>query len=224
MKPMTEQHLAILRRQMVEVIEIQADLIAEELGKERLDARVLDAMRRVPRHYFVPGQLAALAYHDTPLTIGFDKTISQPFISAVMLDMLAIDRGESVLEVGTGLGYLTAILAELGAQVWSVEIVEEFAGEAIQRLSACGYSNVTVRVGDGSRGWTEHAPFDKIVVSAAAKQPPEALLNQLKAGGRMVAPIGPKEEQQQLTVIDKTAGGEVKTRAVIPVRFSQLEM
>ncbi len=223
MKPMTEQHLAILRRHMVEVIEIQADLMTEELGKEQLGARVLDAMRRVPRHYFVPGQLAALAYHDTPLPIGFDKTISQPFICALMLDLLAIDRSESVLEVGTGLGYLTAILAELGAQVWSVEIVEEFAGEAIQRLSACGYGNVTVRVGDGSRGWTEHAPFDKIVVSAAARQPPEALLNQLKAGGRMVAPIGPNEVQQ-LTVIDKTAGGEVKTRAVIPVRFSQLEM
>ena len=223
MKPMTEQHLAILRRHMVEVIEIQADLMTEELGKEQLGARVLDAMRRVPRHRFVPDQLAALAYHDTPLPIGFDKTISQPFICALMLDLLAIDRSERVLEVGTGLGYLTAIMAELGAQVWSVEIVEEFAGEAIQRLSACGYDNVTVRVGDGSRGWTAHAPFDKIVVSAAARQPPEALLNQLKAGGRMVAPIGPNEVQQ-LTVIDKTAGGEVRTRAVIPIRFSQLEM
>ena len=223
MKPMTEQHFAILRRHMVEFIEIQADLMTEELGKEQLDGRVLDAMRRVLRHRFVPSQLAALAYHDTPLPIGFDKTISQPFICALMLDLLALDRGERVLEVGTGLGYLTAIMAELGAQVWSVEIVEEFAGEAIQRLSACGYTNLTVRVGDGSRGWTEHAPFDKIVVSAAARKPPEALLNQLKAGGRMVAPIGPNEVQQ-LTVIDKAAGGEVSTRVVIPVRFSQLEM
>ncbi|MEP7350429.1 MAG: protein-L-isoaspartate(D-aspartate) O-methyltransferase [Sphingorhabdus sp.] len=223
MKPMTEQHLAILRRHMVDVVGIQADLMTEELGRGQLDARVLEAMLRVPRHRFVPAELAALAYHDTPLPIGFDKTISQPFICALMLDLLAIEEGESVLEVGTGLGYLSAIMAELGAQVWSVEIVEEFAEEALQRLSACGYDNVTVRIGDGSRGWIEHAPFDKIVVSAAARQPPEALLNQLKAGGRMVAPIGPTDVQQ-LTVIDKAAGGEVRTREVIPVRFSQLEM
>lgn len=222
-KQMTEQHFAILRRHMVEFVEIQIDLMTEKPGTVRLDDRVLDAMLRVPRHQFVPVELAALAYHDTPLPIGFDKTISQPFICALMLDLLAIEPGERILEVGTGLGYLSALLAELGAQVWSVEIVEEFADEANLRLSACGYDKVTVRVGDGSRGWPEYAPFDKIVVSAAARKPPAALLSQLKAGGRMVAPIGPKDVQM-ITVIDKAANGEITIGEVMPVRFSQLEM
>lgn len=223
MKQMTEQHFAIIRRHMVEFVEIQIDLMTEQPGTVQLDARVLDAMLRVPRHHFVPVELAALAYHDTPLPIGFDKTISQPFICALMLDLLAIEPGQRVLEVGTGLGYLSALLAELGALVWSVEIVEEFSEEANLRLSACGYNNVTVRVGDGSRGWSEYAPFDKIVVSAACSKPPAALLSQLKPGGRMVAPIGPKDVQM-LTVIDKASSGEVTVGEVMPVRFSQLEM
>src|SRR5271163_2806855 len=145
---------------MVEVVEIQADLMSEELERAALDERVLTAMRRVPRHLFVPEQLAALAYQDTPLPIGFDKTISQPFINAVMTDLLGLEPDDVVLEVGTGLGYQASILAQLVSQVWSVEIVEEFVSQAELRLHQLGYTRVGIRVGDGSRGWTEHAPFD----------------------------------------------------------------
>jgi len=160
MKPMDEGHFAILRRHMVEVIGIQVDLMEDELGKPALDERVLAAMRRVPRHLFVPAPLAPLAYQDTPLPIGFDKTISQPFIVALMTDLLAPEPHEAVLEVGTGLGYQTAVLAELAARVWSVEVIEEFAGEAQARLRQLGHATVGMRVGDGSRGWAEHAPYE----------------------------------------------------------------
>ena len=221
MKPIEEGHLAILRRHMVELIEIHVDLLSEELGRAALDGRVLAAMLRVPRHLFVPPSLAALAYEDTPLPIGFDKTISQPFISALMTDLLAPEQHEAVLEIGTGLGYQTAVLAELAARVWSVEIIEEFAAQAELRLHRLGYAAVRVRVGDGSRGWAEHAPYDKILV-AAAEQPPPALLEQLKPGGRLVLPVG-ADEEQRLTVIDKDAAGQTQARALIPVRFSRLE-
>jgi protein-L-isoaspartate(D-aspartate) O-methyltransferase len=222
MKPMTEVHLAILRRHMVEVIALQADLMSAEIGKATLEARVLDAMRRVRRHLFVPPELAAMAYHDTPLPIGFDKTVSQPFICALMTDLLDPQPHEAVLEVGTGLGYQAAVLAELARQVWTVEMVEEFASHAEARLSQLGYGNVAVRVGDGTRGWLEHAPFAKILVTAAAEVPPTALVDQLAPGGRMVLPLGP-EEIQQLTVIDKADDGRIRTRTVIPVRFGTLE-
>ncbi len=223
MKPMTEEHLAVLRRHMVEVIAIHADLMEEELGKAALDGRVVDAMLRVPRHLFVPAPLAALAYQDTPLPIGFDKTISQPFMCALMTDLLAPAPHEAVLEVGTGLGYQTAVLAELAGRVWSVEIVEEFAAGAEARLQRLGYSNVGIRVGDGSRGWAEHAPFDKILVAAGAERVPPALLEQLKPGGRLVLPLGPAEGQR-LTVVDKGAeDGRLRVRELIPVLFSRLE-
>jgi protein-L-isoaspartate(D-aspartate) O-methyltransferase len=221
MKPMNEEHLAILRRHMVEVIAIHVDLMEEELGKASLDERVLAAMLRVPRHLFVPLSLAAHAYHDMPLPIGFDKTISQPFISALMTDLLAPEPHDAVLEIGTGRGYQTAVLAELADQVWSVEVIEEFASLAEARLQQLGYSRVGIRVGDGSRGWAEHAPYDKILVTAAAERPPPALLEQLKPGGRMVMPVG--GEEQQLTVIDKDETGDTRAREVMSVRFSRLE-
>jgi protein-L-isoaspartate(D-aspartate) O-methyltransferase len=222
MKPMTEEHLAILRRHMVEVIALQADLMSEELGKSALNEQVMAAMQGVRRHLFVLPQLAAVAYHDTPLPIGFDKTVSQPFICALMTDLLDPQPHEAVLEIGTGLGYQAAVLAELARQVWSVEVVEEFASHAEVRLRQLGYGNVAIRVSDGTRGWVEHAPFDKILVTAAAERPPQALLDQLAPGGRMVLPLGP-EETQQLTVMDKQPDGQMKTRAVIPVRFGRLE-
>ncbi len=224
MKPMNEEHLAVLRRHMVELIAIHVDLLEEELGKAALDARVLEAMLRVPRHFFVPAPLAALAYQDTPLPIGFDKTISQPFICAPMTDLLAPGPQDTVLEVGTGLGYQTAVLAELSGRVWSVEIVEELAIGAEARLRRLGYANVGgIRVGDVSRGWAEHAPFDKILVAAGAERVPPALLEQLKPGGRLVLPLGPAEGQR-LTVIDKEAeDGDVRVRELIPVLFSRLE-
>ena len=222
MRQMSEAHFAVLRRHMVEVIAIQAELAEEELGKAALDPRVLAAMADVPRHRFVPSPLATLAYHDAPLPIGFDKTISQPFMVAVMTDLLAPLPTDSVLEVGTGLGYQTAILARLAGRVWSVEVVEELALEAEARLARLGYPNVEIRVGDGSRGWAEHAPFDRILVAAAAEVVPPALVAQLRPGGRMVLPLG-GEEAQILTVVDKDAAGQVKRREILPVRFSRLE-
>jgi protein-L-isoaspartate(D-aspartate) O-methyltransferase len=222
MKPMTEKHLAVFRRHMVEVVDVHFDLAGDEIGRDSLDPRVREAMLRVPRHLFVPGQLAGIAYHDGPLPIGFDKTISQPFIAALMLDMLQVEAGHHVLEVGTGLGYQAALLAGLGARVWSVEVVEEFAGEASQRLLQLGFQDVRVRVGDGSRGWPEHAPFDRILVTAAAKTPPQALVDQLKTGGRMVVPLGGKEVQQ-LSLVSKGTFGQVETDEVMAVRFTQLE-
>ncbi len=222
MRAMTEAHLATLRRHMVEVVAIHAELLAEELGKGALGARVMAAMGRVPRHLFVPAPLAPLAYQDTPLPIGFGKTVSQPFIVALMTDLLDPRPHEAVLEVGTGLGYQTAVLAGLAGQVWSVEVVEEFAAAAEPRLGQLGHANVGVRVGDGSRGWAERAPFDKVLVAAAAERVPPALLAQLRPGGRLVLPLG-RPEAQALTVLDKGAGGEVARRELIPVRFGQLE-
>ncbi|HWK68137.1 MAG TPA: protein-L-isoaspartate(D-aspartate) O-methyltransferase [Rhizobiaceae bacterium] len=222
MKPMNEGHLAILRRHMVEMIAIHADLSSEELGKSKLDERVMAALERVPRHLFVPASIAPYAYQDMPLPIGFGKTISQPFMVALMTDLLDPQPDEKVLEIGTGLGYQTAILAELAEQVWSVEIVEEFARHAEVLLNSLGLTNVRLRIGDGSRGWPEHAPFAKILVTVAAERTPTAFLEQLEPGGRVVLPVG-TEEVQWLTVIDKDAVGRLKTRRLIPVRFSQLE-
>lgn len=223
MKPLNEEHLAVLRRHMVEMIAIHAELASEELGKSALDERVMTAMRQVPRHRFVPSSVAPYAYKDMPLPIGFDKTISQPFIVALMTDLLAPQPHEAVLEIGTGLGYQTAILAELAGQIWSVEIIEEFAGHAEALLQGLGFSNIGIRVGDGSRGWPEHAPFDKILVAVAADRPPPALLEQLKPGGRLVLPLG-SEDAQLMTVLDKDPAGQLKTRKFIPVRFSRLEV
>src|SRR6476620_9962803 len=138
MKPMTEEHLAILRRHMVEMIDIHFDIAEQEIGTGALDPRLRAALLKVPRHMFVPAQLAILAYQDTPLPLGFDKTVSQPFIGALMIELLGVRPGDKVLEIGTGLGYQAALLAELGAEVWSVDIVEEFAGEATARLGAVG--------------------------------------------------------------------------------------
>jgi protein-L-isoaspartate(D-aspartate) O-methyltransferase len=222
MRELTEAHLAVLRRHMVEVIAIHVELAADELGKPSLEPRVLAAMRQVPRHRFVPAPLAPVAYQDMPLPIGFDKTISQPFIVAVMTDLLAPMPDDTVLEVGTGLGYQAAVLARLARRVWSVEVVEELALEAEARLARLGYPNVEIRVGDGSRGWAEHAPFDKILVAAAADVVPPALVEQLRPGGRMVLPLG-REEAQILTVVDRAAAGKITWREILPVRFSRLE-
>src|SRR5262245_60440826 len=173
-KPMTEKHLTVLRRHMVDLIAIHADLASEELGKAVLDERVMEVMLRVPRHMFVPNQVAPYAYQDMPLPIGFDKTVSQPFMVALMTDLLDPQPHETVLEIGTGLGYQTTILAELAGKVWSVEIVEEFARHAEGLLKHFSLSNVGIRVGDGSRGWLEHAPFDKVMATVAPKRTPAA--------------------------------------------------
>ena len=221
MKPMTEQHLAIYRRHMVEIIDMHFDLSSDEIGKDALNPELRRALMDVPRHLFVPQSLMLMAYQDTPLPIGFDKTISQPFIGALMIDLLGVERGTRVLEVGTGFGYQAAVMAEMGAEVFSVEVVEEFAETAKARFDILGYE-IEVRVGDGTRGWPEHAPFDRILVTAAAEEPPPALIEQLEPGGRMVIPIG-GHDIQQLSVIDKTGSGEIRTREIMPVRFTELE-
>ena len=222
MKAMTEAHLAILRRHMVEVIAIQAELASEEIGKAAFDERVMAAMQTVPRHLFVPPDVAAYAYHNMPLPIGFDKAISQPFLVALMTDLLELRPGDTVLEVGTGFGYQAAVLAELVHQVWSVDVVEEFTTVAEALLQHLGHSNVGVRTGDGARGWGEHAPFDKIIVTAAGERVPSALVDQLKPGGRMVLPLGALDTQT-LTVVEKDAAGHMTLRRLIPVRFTPLE-
>jgi len=222
MKPMTEQHLALFRRHMVEIIDMHFDLAEDEIGAPAPGAQLRRALMDVPRHLFVPEALMLMSYQDTPLPIGFDKTISQPFIAAVMLELLDVQPGARVLEVGTGLGYQAAVMAEMGALVFSVEVVEEFAEAAKARFAALGY-DVQVRVGDGSRGWAEHAPFDRILVTAAAAEVPAALAEQLNAGGRMVIPLGGKDVQQ-LSVVEKAADGAISTREVMPVRFTQLEI
>jgi len=219
---MKDEHFAILRRHMIEVIGIHLDLAGDEVGKSVLDERVLAAMARVPRHAFVPFPLAPHAYQDMPLPIGFDKTISQPFMVAVMTDLLEPQPDDLVLEIGTGLGYQAAVLSRLVRQVWSVEIIEELAVEAEARLRQLGYKNVGIHIGDGSLGWAEHAPYDKIIVTAAAALVPPALLQQLKPGGRMVLPSG-QAEDQKLTLVEKDRAGRARLQELMSVRFSQLE-
>ena len=219
---MIEQQAAALRQHMVLEIAAQTVLAGERIGKYNLDARVMEIMGKVPRHEFVPVELQPYAYLNRPLPIGFDKTISQPFIVALMTDMLEIRKEDVVLEIGTGLGYQAAVLAELAHKVYSVEIIEALAQQAMKRLSRAGYTNVEVKVADGSHGLPEHAPFDKVMVTAAPDLIPPALINQLKPGGRMMIPAGLSDDQQ-LILVEKSANGRLSTREILPVRFSQLE-
>jgi protein-L-isoaspartate(D-aspartate) O-methyltransferase len=179
------------------------------------DPGVLAAMRRVPRHLFVSADAAPLAYDDRPLPIGHNQTISQPYVVALMTELAAIKPGARVLEVGTGSGYQAAVLAEMGADVYSIEIVEPLAREAGERLARLGYA-VHVRAGDGYRGWPEAAPFDAILITAAPPRVPEPLRQQLRVGGRLVVPVG--VGWQRLVVVTRTAGG-FEEKPMIPVRF-----
>jgi len=192
------------------------------LGKAALDRRVLEVLSQVPRHEFVPSELKLCAYADSPLPIGCGKTISQPFIVAVMTDLLEPQPGDRVLEIGTGMGYQTAILSRLVQHVYTVELIELLALAARQRLARLGCRNVTQRVANGHQGWPEQAPFDKILVSAAPEEVPPALLEQLSPGGRMVLPVGPPDQQRLLSV-EKASDGSLKRREVFGVRFSVLE-
>lgn len=188
-------------------------------GPSRL---VLDALGKVPREAFVPDELVPNAYENLPLPIGYGQTISQPSIVALMTDIVAPRPDAVVLEIGTGSGYQTAILAELFKQVYSVELVEVLARRARQRLADLGYANVETRLGDGCEGWPEHAPFDAILVTAAAEKMPTALIDQLKPGGTMVIPIGRPYSGQDLIEVHKDAQGKVTERAVLPVAFVPL--
>ena len=210
------------RREMVAAIRAIAEHVAPQICKTALDERVLRAMAKVPRHEFVPSEVQSYAYLDRPIPIGFDKTISQPFMVAVMTDLLELKPDDVVLEIGTGLGYQSAVLAELASRVYSVEIIDELAQRAIRRLKQQGYTNVEVRIGNGYAGWPEHAPFDKVMVTAAPDLIPPPLINQLKAGGRMVIPVG-LPSAQQLVVVEKDLNGRVTTKEIMPVLFSALE-
>lgn len=216
-----EAHFSELREAMVEQIAFHASLVSGETGKTTLDARVMTAMGTVPRHEFVPDELRAFAYMDNPLPIGHGKTISQPFIVALMTDLLDLHPEDRVLEIGTGLGYQAAILANLAKTVYTIEIIEELARDAASRLSKQGYGNIQYRVGDGSCGWPENAPFEKVIVTAAPELIPMALLHQVKAGGRMVIPAG-VEDAQQLILVEKDKDGLTRTQEILRVRFSQL--
>jgi protein-L-isoaspartate(D-aspartate) O-methyltransferase len=203
----TEDRYAVARAEMV---------TTQIVSRGVRDPRVLDALRRVERHRFVPDSLRDHAYEDRPLVIGHGQTISQPYIVALMTEEARVKPGARVLEIGTGSGYQAAVLSVLAGQVSSIEIVEPLAARAATLLQALGYANVTVRAGDGYRGWPERAPFDAILVTAAPPELPQPLLDQLAVGGRLVAPVG--EGVQELVVVERTAAG-LQRRAVIPVRF-----
>lgn len=190
-----------------------------ETGCDVLSERVVGALRRVERHRFVPTSEIAQAYDNRPLPIGAGQTISQPFIVALMTELMAVDAGSKVLEVGTGSGYQAAVLAELAAAVYSIEIIEPLGLEAARALAAAGYQNVHTRVGDGHAGWPQEAPFDAIIVTAAAPEPPQPLIDQLKPGGRLVVPLEAPGGAQSLTVIEKDAAGATTSRSVLRVRF-----
>ena len=216
-----EKQFATARQQMVQQIVLYVNFTGDHIGVPSLSERVVEAISSVPRHEFVPLELRGLAYTDQPLPIGYGKTISQPFIVALMTDLLDIHPEDRILEVGTGLGYQAAILASLARQVYSVEIIQELAEQADQKLVKQGYDNIFVRVGDGSHGWPDEAPFDKVIVTAAPELIPTSLLNQLKPGGRMVIPAG-VEDAQQLLLAEKDEDSFLHTKEVLPVRFTPL--
>ena len=207
------------RARMIEAVRQHAEHAGAALGGEPLDPAVLDVMKDVPRHEFVPEEVQAEAYEDRPLPIGYGQTISQPFIVALMTDLLDLEDGDKVLEIGTGSGYQAAVLSPLADEVYSIEIVPELGASAADALERVGYANVETRVADGYYGWPEEAPFDAIVVTAAASSIPPPLIDQLKPGGRMVIPVGAAFFNQQLMLVEKTGDGMIKTRQILPVRF-----
>ena len=219
---MRAEDVEALREDMLAVIAACAFALRDTNGKSAFDERVMTAMSKVPRHEFVPIELQPYAYENIPLPIGYEKTISQPFIVALMTDLLDIKADDSVLEIGTGLGYQAAILAQLARKVYSVEIIEELGEKAKQRLRQQGCSNVELKIANGYHGWSEHAPFDKVIVTAAPDLIPPPLIHQLKAGGKMVIPAG-LPHTQQLILAEKLANGRMTVKEILTVRFSQLE-
>ena len=210
------------RQRLVDIIAADVRDTSLYLGREALDERVLAAIGTVPRHEFVPKQTRDRAYANRPLPIGHGQTISQPYIVAIMTDLLDLKPGDRVLEIGTGSGYQAAILATLVDDVYTIEIIEPLATSAREHLDRLGFDAVKTRVGDGYYGWEEHAPFDAIMVTAAASHVPPPLLKQLKPGGRMMIPVGSRFLTQQLLLISKDDHGEVSTRQILPVLFVPL--
>ena len=214
-----DAHYDSARAKMVKVIEKEVKETGRQLGKTRLAPSVIAAMKKVPRHVFVPLRYRFFAYDNRPLPIGYGQTISQPYIVAVMTDLLAPKPTDRVLEVGTGSGYQAAVLAEIVKEVYTIEVIGALAASAQKRLKKEGYDNIRTRTGDGYYGWKEEAPFDAIIVTAAAGNIPPPLLAQLKPGGRMVIPVKGFYYVQYLLLVTKSADGKVTTRQILPVEF-----
>jgi len=210
------------RAHMARVIEATAEATSLETARARFDPRVMAAMGTVPRHEFVPATQRPYAYENRPLPIGHGQTISQPYIVALMTELAEVDSLDAVLEIGTGSGYQAAILGQLAAKVYTVEIIKPLAEQAAARLRRLGYDNVKTRIGDGYYGWEAFAPFDAILVTAAASHIPPPLIRQLKPGGRMIIPVGGRFFTQELMLVTKDQSGAVKARQILPVRFVPL--
>ena len=215
--PYTQQRMELMR-----VIEQDVRETSVYLDRETLGPRVMKALAEVPRHQFVPDSQRRYAYRNRPLPIGHGQTISQPYIVAIMTDLLKLTPEDRVLEVGTGSGYQAAVLAELAKEVYSIEIIEPLGKRARDLLKKLGYDNIETRIGDGYYGWEAHAPFDAIIVTAAADHIPPPLIAQLKPGGRMMIPVGSRFMTQQLVVVEKDSNSNVTTRMILPVRFVPL--
>jgi protein-L-isoaspartate(D-aspartate) O-methyltransferase len=209
-------------QRMLNDIEMEILLTRHLIGKNSFDDRVMAAMERVPRHKFLPEDLRYCAYDNGPAPIGSGQTISQPYIVALMSDLLNTKPSDIILEIGTGSGYQAAILSQLVQQVYSIEIIEDLAIEAGKRLNKLGYKNIEVRNDDGYSGWPEHAPYDGVIVTAAAPHIPQPLIDQLRTGARLVIPVGLPYSHQELMVVEKKADGEIVTRRVLGVAFVPL--
>lgn len=192
------------------------------VGSNEFSSLTMNVMGKVPRHKFVPIEQMILAYENHPLPIGHGQTISQPYIVALMTDILDIEKEHCILEIGTGSGYQAAILSELADEVYSIEVVKELEDQAKLRLQKLGYNNVHTRLGDGYYGWIEHAPYDSIIVTAVSKDIPPPLIDQLKSNGKMIIPIGTPDSPQNLILVEKDSEGEIHSRHVLPVRFVPL--
>ena len=207
------------RQQMVDVIKDDVHTTEKAINKKSFNKVVMQAMNTVPRHEFVPAGLRSQAYENRPLPIGHGQTISQPYIVALMTDLLEPEPDQRILEIGTGSGYQAAVLAQLVAQVYSIEIIEALGESSTQLLSQLGYDNVKTRIADGYNGWSQYAPFDGIIVTAAISHIPPPLVQQLKKGGRMIIPVGTRFQTQYLTLVEKDLQGKVTTRQLLPVIF-----
>jgi protein-L-isoaspartate(D-aspartate) O-methyltransferase len=211
------------RHEMVRIIELQVAMLSAETGIEQLDARVLEVMREVPRHVFVPEPLRAYAYGDHPLPVTSDQNIAAPLLAALMTHLAGVEAGDVVFETGTDVGYQAALLSGLGAEVYSVELEEELADQAARLLKELHYDTVHVQASDGYYGWAAHAPYDAMIIKEAIDHVPPPLLGQLKRGGRLVMPLGPVAGPQYLTLILKGTDGKVSEQRIMPVRFSPLQ-
>jgi protein-L-isoaspartate(D-aspartate) O-methyltransferase len=216
------EDFAAERRRMVEEITATLRVSDARIDRRAFDERVMAVMGKVPRHEFVPADQRPYAYQNRPLPIGHGQTISQPYIVALMTDLARVEPVHKVLEVGTGSGYQAAVMAQLAQAVYTIEIVEPLGLQATQRLKKLGYDNVQVRLSDGYHGWEAHAPYDAILVTAAASHIPPPLIRQLKPGGRMVIPVGASFLVQQLMLVEKNRDGTVSTRQILPVAFVPL--